>query len=899
MVKSANTNGLLDKQGETSKYQHIVKERLLTMLNVDEEFDEADYEKLAPTRTDSLCRALKFISNPQKMCHSIHDMVKELTAQIRRLKMEQRHRELKLYNGESWELLIRRWAKLEKDFKMKDGRFDISKIPDIYDCIKFDLQHNQSTLKIKNAEDLFKCSRAMADIVIPQEYGITKGEKQHISQSLCTPLMRKIRSDLQQCVSPFEDEEGESTRLNSRYTNNVASPERFVRTRLYFTSESHIHSLLNMLRYGELCKEPTDPQWTKAMDFVSELSELNYMTQIVIMMFEDPSKEVTSDERFHVELHFSPGAYTCGEKILDFPVGRGYHTLSKKEKRLSGGDDTSLTDKKLGGDTSKLTPGDDLQTRAYSDHPRSAPMVIQETLEELQEADIFDHHSNTEPPKSPKALEPGSPDPSVPEWDWGDDEQKTKVSITEETDTMSPTETVREPGSPDQSVPEWDWGDDEQKTKVSITEETDTMSPTETAESDKDATNKDGTGAATPVGTSQPIEIQAPKVKAYSREIILPILAFKPEPMRSQSFEEKRSRSLEDKHPEVKEHSDHLGNHSYDEMACIMYPIEDFIEPKTLIERHYLTVHLPLASDHHRRSWSSIFCLGTEGLKGLDENVIPVMARAKSASVLGTAAFGGFSMVPSIRPLETLHNKLTMRDMDLFFGRVTTTKFTPVSSPPDGSSANTPVVSPRPPAFLKGTGISLPSSSNSSAGPSSPTSGSTPVDLVSQLRLYIKEIDSAQSETLTGQSETDSSQSNEVAENKIDTCGKSSQGIPDTESGKSGEYSGNRFKVSQTEKGTLPMRSENNSQSELNVHQINCQSENVKSETQKSEKASDTKSEQTDMAVTTPNESRDDICSGGSDLDKLVEDKETTIKTKSKSDKFVIDAVPDERHSSK
>jgi hypothetical protein len=29
--------------------------------------------------------------------------------------------DLKLYNGESWELLIRRWAKLEKDFRMKDG----------------------------------------------------------------------------------------------------------------------------------------------------------------------------------------------------------------------------------------------------------------------------------------------------------------------------------------------------------------------------------------------------------------------------------------------------------------------------------------------------------------------------------------------------------------------------------------------------------------------------------------------------------------------------------------------------------------------------------------------------------------------------------------------------------
>ena len=61
--------------------------------------------------------------------------------------------DLKLYNGESWELLIRLWAKLEKDFRMKDGRFEISKIPDIYDCIKYDLQHNQKTLQYERASE--------------------------------------------------------------------------------------------------------------------------------------------------------------------------------------------------------------------------------------------------------------------------------------------------------------------------------------------------------------------------------------------------------------------------------------------------------------------------------------------------------------------------------------------------------------------------------------------------------------------------------------------------------------------------------------------------------------------------------------------------------------------------
>jgi inositol hexakisphosphate/diphosphoinositol-pentakisphosphate kinase len=47
------------------------------------------------------------------------------------------------------------------------------------------------------------------------------------------------------------------------------------------------------------------------MDYLDTISELNYLTQIVIMLYEDPSEEEDSDQRFHVELHFSPGAYGC------------------------------------------------------------------------------------------------------------------------------------------------------------------------------------------------------------------------------------------------------------------------------------------------------------------------------------------------------------------------------------------------------------------------------------------------------------------------------------------------------------------------------------------------------------------------------------------------------------
>ena len=62
----------------------------------------------------------------------------------------------------------RRWQKLLKDFFTKYNNFDISKIPDVYDCIKYDLQHNQHTLQFERAEELYVYAKALADIVIPQ-----------------------------------------------------------------------------------------------------------------------------------------------------------------------------------------------------------------------------------------------------------------------------------------------------------------------------------------------------------------------------------------------------------------------------------------------------------------------------------------------------------------------------------------------------------------------------------------------------------------------------------------------------------------------------------------------------------------------------------------------------------
>ncbi|XP_035858982.1 inositol hexakisphosphate and diphosphoinositol-pentakisphosphate kinase 1 isoform X13 [Sander lucioperca] len=326
MVKSANMNGLLDSDSDSlTDCQQKVKARLHEIMQKGQEFTQDDYQKLAPTGSPSLVNSMKVIQDPVKTCDKVYALIQSLNSQIRKRLEDPKSADLQLYHSETLELMLQRWSKLERDFRMKNGRYDISKIPDIYDCIKYDSQHNAS-LGLEDTLELFRLSRALADIVIPQEYGITKDEKLDIAQAYCVPLMKKIQLDLQRT---HEDEA--VNKLHPLYSRGIMSPGRHVRTRLYFTSESHVHSLLSVFRYGGLLDDEKDQQWKQAMDYLSAVNELNYMTQIVIMLYEDNNKEPSSEERFHVELHFSPGVKGC-EDEENVPLGFGFRPASSENQ---------------------------------------------------------------------------------------------------------------------------------------------------------------------------------------------------------------------------------------------------------------------------------------------------------------------------------------------------------------------------------------------------------------------------------------------------------------------------------------------------------------------------------------------------------------------------------------
>ncbi|KAK1432837.1 hypothetical protein QVD17_09739 [Tagetes erecta] len=263
--------------------------------------------------------------------------------------------------SEGFLLMYARWRKLERDlYNERKERYDITQIPDVYDSCKYDLLHN-AHLNIEGLDELFKVAQLLADGVIPNEYGINPKQKLKIGSKIARRLLGKILIDLRntreeainvaelkrQCqdltsiavdkgytdrqqknvtkndesrrtchtseksMDPEDDEDKEiKYRLDPKYAN-VRTPERHVRTRLYFTSESHIHSLMNVLRYcyldGSLQGEAS-LICDGALERLLKTKELDYMSYIVLRMFENIEVNLEDPKRYRLEMTFSRGA---------------------------------------------------------------------------------------------------------------------------------------------------------------------------------------------------------------------------------------------------------------------------------------------------------------------------------------------------------------------------------------------------------------------------------------------------------------------------------------------------------------------------------------------------------------------------------------------------------------
>ena len=276
-----------------------------------------------------LIKSLTEANNPVVALQRLHTLFSEVTEDLRHRVVSNSSRDLDdpvLYHGETLSLMLRRYQKLDKDlFNRKKNKFDISKIPDVYDCVKYDAIHNQSVLALKSLPELYDQAKILADFVVPQEYGMTAMEKRNVGIRICSNLTRKIMNDLitasgrgrgddfaEQLYRYYffffflkREKLKNKNRLDPRYTQalKIKSPGRNVRTRLYFTSESHIHSLLNILKYGGDNRPPL-----LDLTQVENASELDYLTTIVFRMYERSDVGPEDINRFQVSMSFSPGS---------------------------------------------------------------------------------------------------------------------------------------------------------------------------------------------------------------------------------------------------------------------------------------------------------------------------------------------------------------------------------------------------------------------------------------------------------------------------------------------------------------------------------------------------------------------------------------------------------------
>ena len=227
-------------------------------------------------------------------------------------------------------LIFKRWHKLEIDFfDKKKGIFNISKIPDINDSIKYDSLHNflyfETTRLCEISTNIFYISELLASFVVPYEYGSSPLKKTEIGMKIISPLFRKIKSDLlwwttalgekNELAKPYQEESSyymmKMNEKNKQDNKDLIDYWRHIRTRLYFTSASHVYSLFNVLHYNA-----GGTQINKNRKEFEEIITLHYLSHIVFKLYENLDADDKDPKRFRLEVAMSPGCVM--EKIRKF-----------------------------------------------------------------------------------------------------------------------------------------------------------------------------------------------------------------------------------------------------------------------------------------------------------------------------------------------------------------------------------------------------------------------------------------------------------------------------------------------------------------------------------------------------------------------------------------------------
>ncbi|GAB1519130.1 inositol hexakisphosphate and diphosphoinositol-pentakisphosphate kinase [Rhizoctonia solani] len=212
---------------------------------------------------------------------------------------------------EPW-LFRERWEKLFEDFcNVKQEKFDPSRVSELYDTLKYCALHHRTFLfaifdenggselgapQNRTLHELYGRAKALFDLVAPQEYGIEPAEKEEIGVLTSLPLLRNVVHDLEEARNSGE-----------------------CSLTLYFTKESHIHTLVNLVLLSGLpIANPRIP-------------ELDYASHITFELYERVGgRDGRLDKEYSIRLALSEGAHSSN--VLDSALD-ARHSLNVKQKK--------------------------------------------------------------------------------------------------------------------------------------------------------------------------------------------------------------------------------------------------------------------------------------------------------------------------------------------------------------------------------------------------------------------------------------------------------------------------------------------------------------------------------------------------------------------------------------
>ncbi|KAG7195972.1 uncharacterized protein KQ657_002359 [Scheffersomyces spartinae] len=160
--------------------------------------------------------------------------------------------------------------------------------------------------------ELYRLSKVLFDFICPQEYGIKDEEKLDIGLLTSLPLAKLILSDIQD--------------MRRNDTGSMV---------LYFTKESHIYTLLNIIYESQLPMKVAR----------NALPELDYLSQIVFELYEAYDPTSPTGKKHSIRLSLSPGCHT--QDPLDVQIDNDHYIGNIPRINLTRHMDIDLVIQKL------------------------------------------------------------------------------------------------------------------------------------------------------------------------------------------------------------------------------------------------------------------------------------------------------------------------------------------------------------------------------------------------------------------------------------------------------------------------------------------------------------------------------------------------------------------------